>query len=309
MLDAQLNLDVCPSTELTESWLAGQRVIALCGASALSKDTTRLLSHWVERGGGLLATFDTGLYDENGTVRAPGAFRELLGVEITGEPLPSQPECYYRIKATHPALGEYHAGATVKGDGRLLPVEAVGGAQVLADCWNLGTKESRGPAIVVNTFGKGRTVYVSGSLEAHYTSSRVPSHRQILASAVRYLAGHVPPPFTLSAPRGVYGVLRRAPNSDLSLWLLANVGFKDAVIGRMRQEFIPLSNVEVKILVPEDQTVKSVQLVRAGHRSPFTMVGGTPSSWFRPCTLLRSCTWNWRSNSMDNCRTRPGEPQ
>ena len=171
--------------------------------------------------------------------------------------------------------------AVVKGDGRLLPVEAVGGAKVLADCWNLGTKESRGPAIVVNTYGKGRTVYISGSLEAHYASSRVPSHRRILASAVRYLAGDAPPPFTISAPRGVYGVLRRAPNADLTLWLMANVGFKDAALGRMRQEYMPVSNVEVRILVPEGRGVKGRASGAFPRRGSFHdrgwLRGGDPS--------------------------------
>jgi hypothetical protein len=241
----------------------------------MTDDMAQLLAEWVRGGGGLLATYDTGLYDENGKVRqGGGALKEVLGVEFKGEALPAQPECYYRIKETHPALGDYHAGATVKGDSRLLPVEAVGNAKVLADCWNLGTKESRGPAIIVNTYGKGRTVYISGSLEAQYTSSRVPSHRRILASAVRYLAADAPAPFTLSAPRGVYGVLRRGTNGDLTLWLLANLGFKDADIGRMRQEFLPVSNVEVRVRVPEGRRVKSVQLVRSRREAPFTLAGG-----------------------------------
>ena len=274
MLDERLSLDVCPSTELTATWLETQRVIALCGASGLTRETAQLLAGWVERGGGLLATYDTGLYDENAQVRQGGALKEVLGVDIKGEPLPSQPECYYRIKETHPALGEYHAGSVVKGDSRLLPVEGVGSAKVLADCWNLGTKESRGPAIIANTYGQGRTVYISGSLEAHYTSSRVSSHRRILASAVRYLAGEAPPPFTITAPRGVYGVLRRGPNQDLTLWLLANVGLKDADIGRMRQEFVPVSNVEASVLVPPGRSVKAVHLVRSHREAPFTLTGG-----------------------------------
>ncbi|MEY4938298.1 MAG: hypothetical protein RIQ93_33, partial [Verrucomicrobiota bacterium] len=215
MLDERLSLDVCPSTEITAGWLRQQRVIALCGASGLSGELAGLLTDWVKGGGGLLATFDTGLCDEHGQPRPGGMLRDLLGVDIQGEPLDTQPECYYRIQETHSALGDLRAGASVKGDGRVLPVAAVGGARALADCWNLGTRQSRGPAIVVNRHGKGRTVYLNGSLEAHYTTSRVPSHRRLLASIVRYLAEDAPPPFTLEAPRGVYGVLRRAPNADL----------------------------------------------------------------------------------------------
>lgn len=51
MLDEHLSLDVCPSLEITENWLQGQRVIALCGASGLTDDTARLLTDWVKRGG------------------------------------------------------------------------------------------------------------------------------------------------------------------------------------------------------------------------------------------------------------------
>jgi hypothetical protein len=138
----------------------------------------------------------------------------------------------------------------------------------------MGTKEARGPAIVVNTYGKGRTVYISGSLEAHYASSRVASHRRILASAVRCLAGDAPLPFTISAPHGVFGVLRRAPNGDLTLWLLANIGFKDADSGRMRQEYVPVSNVAVRIQVPEGKRVKAAHLVRAHREAPLTVTAG-----------------------------------
>jgi hypothetical protein len=115
---------------------------------------------------------------------------------------------------------------------------------------------------------------VAGSLEVHYVSSRVISLRRLLSSMVRYLAHDAPPPFTLTAPRGVYGILRQAANGDLALWLLANVGFKDADIGRMRQEFDVLSNVQAKILVPQGRSVKAVHLVRAGRSVPSTMENG-----------------------------------
>jgi hypothetical protein len=274
MLDERLNLDVCPSTEISAGWLRNQRVIALCGASGMTNELAELLANWVADGGGLLATYDTGLYDENGQLRPGGFLKEVLGIEMSGEPLQTRPECYYRIHETHPALGEYRSGAIVKADGRLLPVKAIGNAKVLADCWNLATKESRGPAIVAHAYGKGRTIYLNGSLEAHYAASRIPAHRHILASAVRYLAADAPAPFTIDGPRGVYGVVRRAPNGDLTLWLLANIGFKDADIGRMRQEFTPVPNVEVGILVPPGRSVKSVRLLRAGRSVPHTVVNG-----------------------------------
>jgi hypothetical protein len=98
--------------------------------------------------------------------------------------------------------------------------------------------------------------------------------RSVLASIVRYLARDAQPLFEIDAPRGVYGVLRRTTGGDRVLWVLANVGFKDASDGRMRQEFVVLSNVSVQILPPEGRTVKAVHLVRAAQSVPFTMEHG-----------------------------------
>ncbi len=274
MLDGRISFDVNPSTEMSEQWLQRQKVIALCGASGLAESDVQRLAAWVRQGGGLLATYDSGLYDERGRLRHDGgALREVLGVEMKGEPLPSQPECYYRVKESHAALGEYGAGAIVEGDGRLVPVETRHGARTIAECWNLGTGELRGPAVVANNHGEGRTIYISGSLEANYLYDQVESSGRLFRSIVEYL-GRAPQPFLLKAPKGVYGVLRQSTSGDLVLWLLANVGFKDADAGWMRQEFVPVPNVQVSIRIPEGRQAKGVRLMRADLSVPHRLEAG-----------------------------------
>lgn len=274
MLDERIGFDVQPNTELKGDWLKSQRAIALCGASAISDEDTRLLADWVKDGGGLLATYDSGLYDENGKLRKDGgALREILGVDMQGEPLEGQCNTYYRITKSHPALGEYHQGRTVMGDGTLVPVTPRPGATVLAEAVNLDTDKVRGPAIVANQYGKGRIIYVAGSLEAQYAASRVISLHRMLVSIVRYLGADAPMPFHLTAPRGVYGILRRAPAGDLALWVCANVGYKDATVGRMRQDFLPVPNVVAKVRIPPGRQLKSAELLRAKQKAAFTMEG------------------------------------
>jgi len=159
-------------------------------------------------------------------------------------------------------------------DERLAAVASLNYFQQRENCWNLGTDQVRGPAIILNNVGKGRTIYISGSLEANYLYDRVKSTRQLLASMVRYLGGNAPMPYTLQAPTGVYGVLRRAPKGDLALWVLANVGFKDAAVGRTRQEYLDLQNVEVGIRVPEGRQAKTMRLMRADKVVPFRLEDG-----------------------------------
>lgn len=275
LLEERISVDVNPSPEMSDDWLRTQRVIALCGASGLSDHDGEKLARWVEGGGGLLATYDTGLYDEWGELRTDGgALGKLLGVGMKGEPLESQPECYYRVKESHPALGDYVPGSVVQGDGRLVPVEAVGDGRILAECWNLGTGEVRGPGIIANTYGRGRTLYISGSLEANFLYDRVESTGRLIRSMVQYLGKDLPQPFRLKAPRGVYGVLRQAPNGDLALWVLGNVGFKDAAIGRMRQAYLPVNSVEVAVRIPQGREAKKMLLIRAARQIEFRVEEG-----------------------------------
>jgi hypothetical protein len=270
LLDERISFDVNPSTEMSEEWLRAQKVIALCGASGLSDQQAERLGRWVEGGGGLLATYDTGLYNEVGELsKEGGALKQVLGVEMKGEPLESLPECYYRVKEKHAGLGEYGPGSIVEGDGRLVLVEALGEARILAECWNLGTQEVRGAAIIANRYGRGRTIYISGSLEANYLYDRVVSTRRLLRAVVEYLSGGLPQPYKLKAPQGVYGILRRATNGDMALWLLGNVGFKDAAAGRMRQAYMPVSEAEVAIRIPAGRQAKEMRLIRAGRTISF----------------------------------------
>ena len=275
MLDERIGFDVVPNLELTSESLKGHRVIALCGASAVTDEDALLLTDWVRGGGALLATYDSGLYDGKGEVRRDGgALRDVLGVEMQGEPPDGRTDAFYRIVETHPALGQYHAGRMVMGDARLVPVRTRPGATILAQYVNLETDETLGPAIVVNEYGQGRAIYVGGSLEAQYTATRVLSLQRILGSVVSYLAGNAPVPFLLEAPKGIYGILRRTSGGDLALWICANVGFKDAAVGRMRQDFISVPNVVAKIRMPDGRQVKAVELLRAGRAAAFTVNGG-----------------------------------
>ena len=144
MLDERISCDVNPSIELSDEWLNGQKVIALCGASGMSQETATRLASWVGKGGALLATYDSGLYDAQGEVRRDGgALKEVLGAEMKGEPLEGQVDVYYRIKTAHPALAPYGEGAVLMGDPRLVPVLVREEASLLADCWNLDRDQSR----------------------------------------------------------------------------------------------------------------------------------------------------------------------
>ena len=201
------------------------------------------------------------MYDEWGQPRTEGgALWEVLGVAFHGEGQGARPDVYLQVSQAHPALGNLALGSLVQGDNRVMPVETTGtSSQVLAHAWDLGNQQVLAPGIVLNHYGAGQSLYVNASLEAYYASGRVKVQRQLLGGMVRYLYGNHRMPFEIDAPTGVYGVLRRSPQDDLVLWLLAPVGFKDAAVGRMRQEFIPVEGVKVRVRIPEGRSVKRLQ--------------------------------------------------
>jgi hypothetical protein len=57
------------------------------------------------------------------------------------------------------------------------------------------------------------------------------------------------------------------------LWLLANVGFKDAAIGLMRQEYVSVADVKVSVLVPEGRRVMGIHLLRTERSQTWQMEG------------------------------------
>ena len=113
----------------------------------------RLLADWVKEGGALLATYDSGLYNEKGELRQDGgALRDILGVDMKGEAPEGHTDTFYRITQSHPALGEYHEGKIVMGDAKLVPITVRPGATVLAEGLNLDfQKTSAPPSSSINT--------------------------------------------------------------------------------------------------------------------------------------------------------------
>jgi hypothetical protein len=58
------------------------------------------------------------------------------------------------------------------------------------------------------------------------------------------------------------------------MWVLAPMGFKDAASGLVRQQFVPVRNVEVRVRVPEGRRVRAVKLARAARTLPHSMSDG-----------------------------------
>jgi hypothetical protein len=270
MLDEHIAFDVLPDTELDTGTIHDQEVLVLCGASGISKTRAQIIADWVYAGGSLLASGEPGLYDEYGQLHpGGGALKDVLGVTLSASSRRAKPDIYFKLTHQHSALGNLPVGTLVPGDCQVAKVCQSNSAENLAEVFDLGSKNVLGAGITLNHFGNGKSIYINGSLEAYYAAGRVKSQRKLLASMVKFLNGQ-PLPFEISAPTGVYGLLKENPQGDLLLWLLAPIGFKDAATGRTRQEFVPVENLTVRVRIPAGRIVHHIDLLRIQQDIAFT---------------------------------------
>jgi len=169
--------------------LEGFRVVVLANVSNLSGEQVAAIRQFVASGGGLIATHETSLCDEKGRRRTDFALADILGVKYR-KTLPSAP----RALALEPGspVGTGLASSTPSHDEPHVEVDVTTGkiaASITGD--DLGTVKL--PAVIVNNFGKGRSVYLPGRLDAMQCKLPNLFIERLFADAVRWAANDLIP--------------------------------------------------------------------------------------------------------------------
>lgn len=136
-------------------------MVVLPSVYILSEETTRRVRDYVANGGRLIVTYYTGLSDEKDHVWLggyPGSIRDVVGVRVEefmpmGDDFPGVPG---RLGLSNGAVARDIADVIGSVDGSATVLETF-----RDDPW---TGMDGAPAIVANTFGEGRSVYVGARL-------------------------------------------------------------------------------------------------------------------------------------------------
>ena len=195
---------------LLDDQLGGERadacpVLVLPNAACLSDAQCEAIRRFVRRGGGLLATHESSLYDERGTRREDFGLADVFGCSYRGVLEPSVASdsyfvcpfaSYMRVQTRHPAVAPWPKGHLVPTGGKALDVRtrrparppAVVHEPLLYYCSPPG-KTTRRPGLVANTCGKGRCVYVPWPLGTVYRQGRAADVLTLVREAVRWCCG------------------------------------------------------------------------------------------------------------------------
>ena len=238
--EAHIPFDVITEKEVLDGSISEYPVLILPNVEYMSDKVAQAIERYVQRGGGLVMTHLTGLYDEKEKKRDDLALARLGGVRYTGEILQNgtpQGEKgttnYYQAVGDHEMTMDLGTNTySYKGD--LTVVEAGAETNVLIRTRNyagLSGREKESyfrwwpgelacPFVMVKDDG-GRVVYIAGELDAAFWSFGWPEAGKILSRSVTF-AAQKELPFTTDCPEPVMITELASDDGDTMIFLMVN---------------------------------------------------------------------------------------
>ena len=286
LIESRIPFELVHEALLTPERLDRFKLLILADAAALSTAQCEAIRAYVGRGGSVLATFTTSLFDEFGARRSDFGLADLFGVSFNGRIDGPMQNSYLSLDAErgsgrrHPILeGFEDTPRIVNGVFRVdvrpaldfpspvtlipsypdLPMEDVYPRVPRTD-----TRE-----VYLRDLGRGRVVYVPWDIDRTFWDVLCVDHLRLLRNAVRW-ATNEPAPVEVDGP-GVFDVTvwRQAQSMTVHLVNLTNPMMMKGPL----RETIPVGPLRVRIRVPADARPRRVQLLTAG-----TVVNAQPAS-------------------------------
>jgi len=278
--------------QLLDASHTGQfKTLILPNLAALSDTQCRQLQEFVAKGGSLIATHETSLYDEWGDRRKDFGLAGLFGVSFKGGPAGPMRNAYLRLERDkakpHPLLrGLEDAPRIVHGVWRLdvdarekfpnppvtlipsypdLPMEKVYPRVARTDTSEAFLRE------VPNVAGgrSGRVVYFPWDIDRAFWEILCIDHLKLLRNAVEW-ATDEQPPVAVTGP-GMLDVAVWRQKSSMTVHLV-NLTNPMMLKGPLR-ELIPVGPQKMRVRLPDGVQPKGLHLLAAGQSPSFQREG------------------------------------
>ncbi len=274
---------------------AGLAVLALPNVGALSDSQCEAIRKFTQRGGSLIATGASSLYNEWGDPRPDFALADLFGthapspgfgrkqavqvhsyLQLTPEMRgkiwgPKAPDEPVATGVRHPVLRGFDETDIIPFGGVLENMRIDPGATVPLTfvpafpiyppetAWMRNPKTDI-PALVLHTVGNARVAYLPADIDRRYARTNVPDHGNLLANIVRWAVGdriglEVHGPGLIDCH-----VYRQSGRLILHLVNLTNEGTWRGPL----DELIAVGPMQVRVKLPEDVRGRNMQLLVSG---------------------------------------------
>ncbi|MCM8772929.1 MAG: beta-galactosidase trimerization domain-containing protein [Candidatus Omnitrophica bacterium] len=187
LVRSKFQFDVIDEENLND--LSKYEVLILPNVTCLSKINTDLIKKFVEKGGTLISTFETSLYDESGKKLENFALSEIFGVNFKGEIFgpnnwdyicPNINSEFIRgITKKYLPSTEYGIKTEIKNGNVFIYFY-----EKLKGRYDGVPSLSNMPFAVFNKYGEGNSIYISGTFGGTYYKFRFPEYRILLKNII-----------------------------------------------------------------------------------------------------------------------------
>jgi hypothetical protein len=285
LIEARIPFEMAHDRLLDAAHVNQFKTLILPNTAALSDQQCGQLRQFVKRGGGLVATFETSLYDEWGERRPDFGLADLFGIRFRGQAEGPMHNSYLRLAHSAPGAQVLLKGLNatpriVNGVWRLevdstspvspAPLTLIRSYPDLPMEKVFSRQTEIGPAeVFMREHGRGRVVYFPWDIDRTFWEVLCVDHGKLLANAVEWAANEEQP-ITVAGP-GMLDVTAWRQKDSMTVHLV-NLTNPMAMKGPFR-ELIPVGEQKIRVRLPDDTKPGKVRLLAAG-KTPRTVRAG-----------------------------------
>lgn len=286
LVEARIPFDFVHEQDLNEERLSQYAVLILPNMALMSDAQAAAIRQYTDGGGSVLATFQTGLFDEVGIAREDFALRDLFGISKAGEPTQANEKTHESMGGVHlqyirqrSALTEGFDDTTwIAGPVWRQPIAPHrDSAMTFIKPYPVYPPEavyqreppSNIPAMVSREAGRSRLIYMAGDVDSSFWRlDHMDLGRQLSNAVLWLLQGNN----TVDVEGdGLMEVIAWETQRGFAVHLL-NYNGANAFRGHMRKP-IPLPAQSLRLRLPAGNKIRHASLLHSGTKVEFLQEG------------------------------------
>ena len=280
LLEGRLVFDFVHEDDLDGAHLGKYAALLLPNTALLSDRQCRQIADYVNAGGSLLATFETGMYDERAQRRSDFGLADVFDIHAAGSVTGTTGNAFYaRIERPHAILEGFHDTRWLPGAEYRLPVAPIeqpvltvvpGFVAYPPELAYPMPSHTDEPAAVLREKGASRLAYFPGDIERTMWRSGHTDLSRLLQNTIRWVLGPAAP--VSVAGDGLVETFAWETEAGFAVHVL-NYTNPAAHRGWLRQ-FYPIGPQQVRLKLPAGRRATRVELLAAEKDVPFRLTDG-----------------------------------
>ena len=257
-----LPAEVLLDRHVTQEYLSRYRVLVLPNAAGLSDEQCAEIRAFVQGGGGLVAAFESSLWDERGRRRNDFELADVFGASFVRDLGPQNEHWstgYSVVDCEHAVTASVGTGLRLPAGGRYVAAKESGALRLCTlltrcryYCDHPGERTDF-PGLLAHEFGKGRVVYVPGQFCLTYAERGFPDYRSLFRDAIDWVTDGEPL-IRASLPDTVEVTLARSAGGAYVLHLVNC----SADLSRPVERVVPVAGASVELRLPDPRRARAL---------------------------------------------------